>query len=1172
MLPDGMVAPIASDASSSAVKTAYAEYRAYVRKALVGCGVPSADVEDLTHEVFVVLLRRIDEQRNPAALRSWLFQTARRVASNHRRSARRARDRIARIPRPEPEVGPDDRVARAEAAAFVARFLDGLEPDARRLFLLSEIEGRRGIDVAAELSLEPKTTYARVHALRRRFDRAAARELGRPTTRAWLLVAGLGGAMARVLRRGWLLKSGVAAAALLLAAAAWWALRSAPPGEGPRSPDAGPVATWNPADETDLRRELESRALEVRSVRASLAGRVHDEQSRGVVGAYVCAWPHAVDFAFSEIGKPTCTTTGEDGRYRLENVVPGRLRLSAAARGYLPGEARPGAATALEVQPGERDGLDILLESGGMLVAGQVEDMMGGPVEGVTIVLRQQPSGGGGADPLTFGAWGDKTPLVLESGEDGRFEGSVAPGELHWQTHGEGYASTRGSTTAPAVGLVIRVAPEAVLAGIVVDAQSGEPQPGVRVVAWADPGSLSHASGGADTDADGRFRIGALPPGRYKPWASSPGRLGIAERSAALGPGQSVDDLRIPMEAAPIVRATVRIAESGEPCPKGLVGLIEDGRGRTEWQVIGPDGQVVFPAVLPGKYRPRVGCDGYRPGLLYPVVDAGQRSGTDLTWEVFEGVALTGVVTMSNGRPASGALVTVAPLEGPIPLSRGVRADEAGRFSLPGLDQHRVAVTAAAAGEVTSEAIEVALGSKGAEIALALEAGGSIVGIVTDGEGEPISDAIVVVADPERGQGDARRTDDEGRFAVEGLVLRAYDVRASLDGGWRPQRQRVELAAGSPHAELAISIETGTGNIAGRVVDTSGAAIPDALVAIEDNRPGIPVREHSVLSQSDGAFVLSGLPHGSHDVVAVAPDGSVGRASKVEAGEQTPIEIVIDVAASVAGRITVEQGELPSVFEISASGSGRRITEAFASRDGSWALEGLTPGKVSLSAVTGLGRVSADVTLSPGERRDGIELKLVGRVDLEGQIVDLETGEPLAGFAVVATAVEDGYGELGKAAEIASVMGPADPRQLTKADGRFVVPSVSVGVVNIAAHPEGFPESSHDSIVAAVPVPLEEPLRLASRKMVLPYGERPGELGLQLARNDYDEPLIIESITPDGPAAGLDIRPNDTIVAIDGRDATGVDKYLGRYLMRSPPGRTVRLTLGRGPTIEFTPQ
>jgi hypothetical protein len=271
-------------------------------------------------------------------------------------------------------------------------------------------------------------------------------------------------------------------------------------------------------------------------------------------------------------------------------------------------------------------------------------------------------------------------------------------------------------------------------------------------------------------------------------------------------------------------------------------------------------------------------------------------------------------------------------------------------------------------------------------------------------------------------------------------------------------------------------------------------------------------------------------------------------------------------------RILVEQGDLPSVFAISASGSGQRITEAFASRDGSWALEGLAPGKVTLSAVTGVGRVSADVTLSPGERRDGIELRLVGRVDLEGQIVDLETGEPLAGFAVVATAVEDGYAELGKAAEIASVMGPGDPRQLTKADGRFVVPNVSVGVVNLAAHAKGFPESSHDSIVATVPIPLEEPLVLASRKIVLPYGERPGELGLQLARTEYDEPLTIESIAPDGPATGLDIRPNDTIVAIDGRDATGIYKYLGRYLMRSPPGTTVRLTLGRGPTVEITPR
>ena len=148
--------PPASD-PSSAVRAAYAEYRAYVRRALAACGVPSADVEDLTHEVFVVLLRRIDEQRDPAALRSWLFQTARRIASNHRRSAKRAEQRIARLPRLGPEPDSEDRLARADAAAFINRFLDTLDPDARDLFLLSEVEGVRGIEVAAKLALNPKT-------------------------------------------------------------------------------------------------------------------------------------------------------------------------------------------------------------------------------------------------------------------------------------------------------------------------------------------------------------------------------------------------------------------------------------------------------------------------------------------------------------------------------------------------------------------------------------------------------------------------------------------------------------------------------------------------------------------------------------------------------------------------------------------------------------------------------------------------------------------------------------------------------------------------------------------------------------------------------------------------------------------------------------------------------
>ena len=175
--------PAPIDARACTVGLAYARYAHFVRGALIRCGVPPADAPDLAHEVFVVLLRRAEPQRDLETLRSWLFQTARRVASNYRRGQLRTRARFARLGEAVPEASPEDRVACGEAAAFVGRFLDGLEPDARTLFMMSEVEGVRGTEIASRLALNPKTAYSRVHALRRRFEQAAQRVWAAPVGR-----------------------------------------------------------------------------------------------------------------------------------------------------------------------------------------------------------------------------------------------------------------------------------------------------------------------------------------------------------------------------------------------------------------------------------------------------------------------------------------------------------------------------------------------------------------------------------------------------------------------------------------------------------------------------------------------------------------------------------------------------------------------------------------------------------------------------------------------------------------------------------------------------------------------------------------------------------------------------------------------------------------------------
>ncbi len=65
----------------------------YVMKSLKRLGVRPADVEDLTHEVFLAVLRRWEAYDRARPVRPWLFAFALRVASAYRQSAYVRRER-----------------------------------------------------------------------------------------------------------------------------------------------------------------------------------------------------------------------------------------------------------------------------------------------------------------------------------------------------------------------------------------------------------------------------------------------------------------------------------------------------------------------------------------------------------------------------------------------------------------------------------------------------------------------------------------------------------------------------------------------------------------------------------------------------------------------------------------------------------------------------------------------------------------------------------------------------------------------------------------------------------------------------------------------------------------------------------------------------------------------
>ncbi|MEM9462927.1 MAG: sigma-70 family RNA polymerase sigma factor, partial [Myxococcota bacterium] len=89
--------PTASD-----TEALYATYFDYVWTNLRRLGVPSAQLEDACHDVFLVAHRRAADYNQRCAIKTWLFGILRRVASDYRRRSKREQQRLAELALAEP--------------------------------------------------------------------------------------------------------------------------------------------------------------------------------------------------------------------------------------------------------------------------------------------------------------------------------------------------------------------------------------------------------------------------------------------------------------------------------------------------------------------------------------------------------------------------------------------------------------------------------------------------------------------------------------------------------------------------------------------------------------------------------------------------------------------------------------------------------------------------------------------------------------------------------------------------------------------------------------------------------------------------------------------------------------------------------------------------------------
>jgi RNA polymerase sigma-70 factor (ECF subfamily) len=130
-------------------------------------GVPESDLDDLLHEVFLVVHKRLDDYQEEGRARSWLYSICVRVAHGQRRKSQR----LSAEPAPrEQSVPPSqlEHVQDRESLALGLRLLEALPPEQREVFVLYEVEDMPMSEIAQAVGSPLQTVYSRLYKARER--------------------------------------------------------------------------------------------------------------------------------------------------------------------------------------------------------------------------------------------------------------------------------------------------------------------------------------------------------------------------------------------------------------------------------------------------------------------------------------------------------------------------------------------------------------------------------------------------------------------------------------------------------------------------------------------------------------------------------------------------------------------------------------------------------------------------------------------------------------------------------------------------------------------------------------------------------------------------------------------------------------------------------------------
>lgn len=158
----------------------FSKHVGYVRRSLWRYGVAEADLDDLTQEVFLRIYGAFTDYDADRPPKPWIATFAFHAASNHRRLAYHRRelsstdedDAVAMSHGPEASAVANEQLRLLQSA------LNLLSDSHRATFVMSEIDGFSGPEIASVMKVPLNTVYSRVRLARRAVEATLDEEGG----------------------------------------------------------------------------------------------------------------------------------------------------------------------------------------------------------------------------------------------------------------------------------------------------------------------------------------------------------------------------------------------------------------------------------------------------------------------------------------------------------------------------------------------------------------------------------------------------------------------------------------------------------------------------------------------------------------------------------------------------------------------------------------------------------------------------------------------------------------------------------------------------------------------------------------------------------------------------------------------------------------------------------